>query len=195
MPYFPFFANIENMPCLVVGGGQVALRKIEKLLDFSPIIKVVALEACGEIKKLAKIAAEQGEVPVGAIVVKRSSGEIIGRGFNRREYGRSPLTHAELVAIEEASRNLGGWRLMGCELFVTLEPCPMCTGAIINSRIERVVFGAYDKKAGSCGSVVNLFELPYNHRPLCTGGILQGRCADTLTEFFKNLRRKKNLSE
>lgn len=101
--------------------------------------------------ELAEIAAEQGEVPVGAIVVKRSSGEIIGRGFNRREYGHSPLTHAELVAIEEASRNLGGWRLMGCELFVTLEPCPMCTGAIINSRIERVVFGAYDKKAGSCG--------------------------------------------
>ena len=124
--------------------------------------------------ELAEIAAEQGEVPVGAIVVKRSSGEIIGRGFNRREYGRSPLTHAELVAIE---------------------PCPMCTGAIINSRIERVVFGAYDKKAGSCGSVVNLFELPYNHKPLCTGGILQEQCADTLTEFFKNLRRKKNLSE
>ncbi len=145
--------------------------------------------------ELAEIAAEQGEVPVGAIVVKRSSGEIIGRGFNRREYGRSPLTHAELVAIEEASRNLGGWRLMGCELFVTLEPCPMCTGAIINSRIERVVFGTYDQKAGSCGSVVNLFELPYNHKPLCTGGILQERCADTLTEFFKNLRRKKNLSE
>ena len=122
--------------------------------------------------ELAEIAAEQGEVPVGAIVVKRSSGEIIGRGFNRREYGRSPLTHAELVAIEEASRNLGGRRLMECELF-----------------------GAYDKKAGSCGSVVNLFELPYNHKPLCTGGILQERCADTLTEFFKNLRRKKNLSE
>lgn len=96
--------------------------------------------------ELAEIAADQGEVPVGAIVVKRSSGEIIGRGFNCREYGRSPLTHAELVAIEEASRNLGGWRLMGCELFVTLEPCPMCTGAIINSRIERVVFGAYDKR-------------------------------------------------
>lgn len=145
--------------------------------------------------ELAEIAAEQGEVPVGAIVVKRSSGEIIGRGFNRREYGRSPLTHAELVAIEEASRNLGGWRLMGCELFVTLEPCPMCTGAIINSRIERVVFGAYDKKAGSCGSVVNLFELPYNHKSLCTGGVLQEQCADTLTEFFKKLRRKKNLSE
>lgn len=84
---------------------------------------------------------------------------------------------------------------MDCELFVTLEPCPMCTGAIINSRIERVVFGAYDKKAGSCGSVVNLFELPYNHKPLCTGGVLQEQCADTLTEFFKNLRRKKNLSE
>ena len=84
---------------------------------------------------------------------------------------------------------------MGCELFVTLEPCPMCTGAIINSRIVRVVFGAYDKKAGSCGSVVNLFELPYNHKPLCTGGVLQEQCADTLTGFFKKLRRKKNLSE
>ena len=94
--------------------------------------------------ELAEIAAEQGEVPVGAIVVKRSSGEIIGRGFNRREYGHSPLTHAELVAIEEASRNLGGWRLMGCELFVTLEPCPMCTGAIIIP-YRACGFGAYDK--------------------------------------------------
>lgn len=151
--------------------------------------------------ELAALAAEQGEVPVGAIVVDRLTGEIVGRGFNRREYGRSPLTHAEVVAIDQASRKLGGWRLMGCELFVTLEPCPMCAGAIINSRVERVVFGAYDKKAGSCASVVNLFELPYNHKPLCTGGVLEERCAVVLSDFFKNLRiaksktHKKNLSE
>ena len=104
---------------------------------------------------LAQIAAEQGEVPVGAIVVKKSTGEIVGRGFNRREYGRSPLTHAEIVAIDEASKRLGGWRLIDCELFVTLEPCPMCAGAMINSRVERVVFGAYDAKAGSCELHVN----------------------------------------
>ena len=142
--------------------------------------------------ELAEIAAEQGEVPVGAIVVKRSSGEIIGRGFNRREYGRSPLTHAELVAIEEASRNLGCWRLMGCDLFVTLEPCPMCTGAIINSRIERVVFGAYDKKSGCAGSVINLFESGmFNHNVNVTGGIMEDKCASILTEFFRELRKKK----
>lgn len=96
--------------------------------------------------ELAALAADEDEVPVGAVVVKKSTGEIVGRGFNRREYGRSPLTHAEIVAIDEASRKLGGWRLIDCELFVTLEPCPMCAGAVINSRVERVVFGAYDKK-------------------------------------------------
>ena len=140
--------------------------------------------------ELARIAAEQGEVPVGAVVVKTSSGEIIGRGFNRREYGRSPLTHAEIIAIDEASRRLGGWRLIDCELFVTLEPCPMCAGAMINSRIERVVFGAFDPKAGSCGSVVNLFELPYNHKPELKGGVLESECAGILSEFFKQLRKK-----
>lgn len=140
--------------------------------------------------ELARIAAEQGEVPVGAVVVKKSSGEIIGRGFNRREYGRSPLTHAEIIAIDEASRRLGGWRLIDCELFVTLEPCPMCAGAMINSRIERVVFGAFDPKAGSCGSVVNLFELPYNHKPELVGGVLESECAGILSEFFKQLRKK-----
>lgn len=141
--------------------------------------------------ELARIAAEQGEVPVGAIIVKDSTGEIVGRGFNRREYGKSPLTHAEIVAIDEASRRLGGWRLIDCELYVTLEPCPMCAGAIINSRIERVVFGAYDKKAGSCGSVTNLFELPYNHKPELVGGVLESECAGVLSEFFKNLRNNK----
>ncbi len=141
--------------------------------------------------ELARIAAEQGEVPVGAIVVKKTTGEIVGRGFNRREYGKSPLTHAEIVAIDEASRRLGGWRLIDCELYVTLEPCPMCAGAMINSRIERVVFGAYDKKAGSCGSVTNLFELPYNHKPELVGGVLESECAGVLSEFFKNLRNNK----
>ncbi|WP_028505891.1 tRNA adenosine(34) deaminase TadA [Ruminococcus sp. FC2018] len=141
--------------------------------------------------ELAELAARQGEVPVGAIVVKRSTGEIVGRGFNRREYGRSPLTHAEIVAIETASRKLGGWRLIDCELYVTLEPCPMCAGAIINSRIQRVVFGASDPKAGSCGSVVNLFELPYNHKPQLVGGVLKEECADILSRFFRQLRENK----
>lgn len=141
--------------------------------------------------ELAQIAAGQGEVPVGAVVVKDSTGEIIGRGFNRREYGRSPLTHAEMIAIEQASRKLGGWRLIGCTIYVTLEPCPMCAGAMINSRIQRVVFGAYDPKAGSFGSVVDLSALPYNHEPQIVGGVLEGECADILSSFFKKLRERK----
>lgn len=145
--------------------------------------------------ELAQIAAEQGEVPVGAIVVKKSTGEIVGRGFNRREYGRSPLTHAEIVAIDEASKRLGGWRLIDCELFVTLEPCPMCAGAMINSRVERVVFGAYDAKAGSCGSVIDLFELPYNHKPELVGGVLEKQCAGILSDFFKKLRQTKKAQD
>ena len=146
-----------------------------------------------EALKQAKKAASIGETPIGAVIVR--DGEIIARGYNKRETKKNALLHAEIIAINKACKKLGGWRLPRCEMYVTLEPCPMCAGAIINSRIENLYFGAYDKKAGSCGSVVNLFELPYNHRPLCTGGILQERCADTLTGFFKNLRRKKNLSE
>lgn len=141
--------------------------------------------------ELARLAFDEGEVPVGAVVVKKSSGEIVGRGFNRREFGKSPLTHAEIIAIDQASRKLGGWRLIGCELFVTLEPCAMCAGAVINSRVERVVFGAFDKKAGSCGSVVDLFSLPYNHKPECVGGVLGDECAQMLSSFFKELRIKK----
>lgn len=145
--------------------------------------------------ELAEIAAEQLEVPVGAIVVKKSTGEIVGRGFNRREYGKSPLTHAEIIAIDQASKKLGGWRTIDCELYVTLEPCPMCAGAIINSRVERVVFGAYDKKAGSCGSIVNLFELPYNHKPELVGGVLETECSAVLSEFFSKLRKIKKLNK
>lgn len=138
--------------------------------------------------ELAREAAAEGEVPVGAVVVK--DGEVVSCGRNRREIGKNALRHAELEAIDGACRALGGWRLWECELFVTLEPCPMCAGAVINARIPRVVFGAADPKAGSCGSVVNLFALPYNHRPEVVGGVLREECAELLTGFFRDLRKK-----
>lgn len=136
----------------------------------------------------AQASAENGEVPVGAVIVK--DGIIVSRGYNRRETDKNALCHAELEAIDSACRTLGGWRLWQCELYVTLEPCPMCAGAIINARIRRVVYGAQDPKAGSCGSVANLFELPYNHRPQLTGGVLEEECAAVLRNFFQNLRNK-----
>jgi tRNA(adenine34) deaminase len=135
---------------------------------------------------LAREAAAEGEVPVGAVIVK--DGAVVACGRNRRETGKNALCHAELEAIGEACRVLGGWRLWQCELFVTLEPCPMCAGAVINARIPRVVFGARDPKAGSCGSVVDLFSLPYNHRPEVVGGVLENECAALLTDFFRSLR-------
>ncbi len=144
-----------------------------------------------EALRLAEYAASLGEAPIGAVVVKKATGEIIGRGYNRRELDKSPLAHAEIMALDEASRKLGGWRVVDSVLYVTLEPCPMCAGAIINSRIDGVVFGAYDKKAGSCGSVVNLFELPYNHKPELLGGIMEKECAEILSRFFKKLRESK----
>ncbi len=140
---------------------------------------------------LARKAFDMDEVPVGAIIVKKSTGEIVGRGYNRRETDKSPLAHAEIEAIARASETLGGWRLIGCEMFVTLEPCPMCCGAIINSRLERVVFGAYDKKAGSVCSVQNMFELPYNHKPEISGGVLESECSEILSEFFRDLRLRR----
>ncbi len=136
----------------------------------------------------AKKAFFEGEVPVGAVIVKE--GKIISTGRNRREKSKNALSHAEIEAINSACELLGGWRLIGCTLYVTLEPCPMCAGAIINSRIERVVYGADDKKAGSCGSVVNLFELPYNHFPECEKGVMADECSAILTDFFKKLRNK-----
>lgn len=138
--------------------------------------------------ELAKEAAKEGEVPVGAVVV--IDGRIIGRGRNRRETGKNALAHAEIEAINEACKTLGGWRLWQCDMYVTLEPCPMCTGAIINSRIKRLVYGASDSKAGSCGSVVNLFSLPYNHKPEVISGLKQEECAALLSDFFKRLRKK-----
>ena len=135
---------------------------------------------------LARQAAEDGEVPVGAVVVR--DGQVVGTGRNRRESCGNALAHAELEAIDEACRRLGGWQLVGCTLYVTLEPCPMCAGAIINSRIERVVLGAMNPKAGSCGSLVNLFDIPYNHRPTVESGVCAEECSGVLKEFFRRLR-------
>lgn len=135
---------------------------------------------------LASEAAAEGEVPVGCVIV--AGDRAVGRGRNRREAARNALRHAELEAIDEACRTLGGWRLWQCTLYVTLEPCPMCAGAIINARIPRVVFGAADPKAGSCGSVTDLFALPYNHRPEVCSGVLEEACAGVLRDFFRDLR-------
>lgn len=141
-----------------------------------------------EALELARQAAAEGEVPVGAVVVR--DGEIIGRGRNRREGFGNALAHAELEAINEACRRLGGWQLVGCTLYVTLEPCPMCAGAIINSRIERLVQGAMNPKAGSCGSLINLFEIPYNHHPEIVSGVCADACSGVLKEFFRTLRTR-----
>ena len=135
---------------------------------------------------LAREAAADGEVPVGAVVTR--NGEIVSVGRNRREKDKNALAHAEIEAIDRACKALGGWRLWECELFVTLEPCPMCAGAIINSRIKRVVFGAYDPKAGSCGTLTDLFALPYNHRPAVTAGVLAQEAGACLRDFFRALR-------
>ena len=143
-----------------------------------------------EALALAQAAADDGEVPVGCVVAM-PDGRIVGRGRNRREKGRSALAHAELEAIGEACRTLGGWRLWQCELYVTLEPCPMCAGAIINSRIKRVVFGASDSKAGSFGSVVDFNNLPYNHKPEIVSGVLKDECSSLLSDFFARLREER----
>ena len=136
--------------------------------------------------QLARVAYDDGEVPVGAVVVR--NGEIVGEGRNRREKNKNALCHAELEAIDNACKRLGGWRLWECELYVTLEPCPMCAGAIVNARIPQVYFGAYDFKNGSCGTITNLFEMPYNFKPACEGGIMQEECAALLKSFFRKLR-------
>ena len=137
---------------------------------------------------LAREAADDGEVPVGAVIVR--NGEVVATGRNRREKTKNALFHAETDAINNACGKLGGWRLWNCELYVTLEPCPMCAGAIMNAHIPKVYFGAYDFKNGSCGSVANLFELPYTFKSVCVGGLLQEECSRLLTDFFKKLRNK-----
>lgn len=137
----------------------------------------------------ARLSAAELEVPVGAVISK--NGEVVSVGRNRREKGKNALAHAEIEAIDLACKKLGGWRLWECEMHVTLEPCPMCTGAIINSRLRRVVFGASDYKAGSCGSVVNLFDLPYNHKTELVSGFMAEECSALLSDFFAELRKIK----
>ena len=136
--------------------------------------------------ELARAAFEDDEVPVGAVVVR--NGEIVGEGRNRRERGKNALYHAELEAIDNACKTLGGWRLWECELYVTLEPCPMCSGAIVNARIPQIYFGAYDPKNGCCGSVANIMELPLAFHPKYEGGIMESDCSKILSDFFKKLR-------
>ena len=139
-----------------------------------------------EALKLAREAAAEDEVPVGCVIVR--GGEIVGRGRNRRETGKTALGHAEIEAIADANRKLGGWRLWDCTLYVTLEPCPMCAGAIINARIPRVVYGASDEKCGACGSVCDLFSMEFNHHPAVTKGVCEAEAGELLTEFFQDLR-------
>ena len=136
--------------------------------------------------ELARQAGALGEIPVGAVVVK--DGAVIGRGFNRRETDHDATAHAEVLAIREACRTLGGWRLDGCALFVTLEPCPMCAGAILNARIPRVYYGARDREMGACGGVLNLFMEDFPHPPALVGGVLAEDCRRVLTDFFRRLR-------
>lgn len=129
------------------------------------------------------------DVPIGAVIVK--DGEIIARGYNKREAIGDATAHAEIVAIREACQRLGGWHLDGCEIYVTLEPCPMCMGAIVNSRIKRVVFGAKDSKAGACGSVFNFNSYPLNHKPEIVGGVMENESRELLSDFFAKKRRNK----
>ena len=136
--------------------------------------------------ELARQAAAEGEVPVGCVIVRK--GQIVAEGRNRRESDKTALGHAEIEAISNACNALGGWRLWDCTLYVTLEPCPMCAGAIINARIPRVVYGASDAKSGACGSVCNLFSMEFNHHPAVEAGIREEECTALLQSFFKNLR-------
>lgn len=144
--------------------------------------------------KLAQKAASIGEVPVGAVIVRDN--KIIARGYNRREIDQNGLAHAELMAMQKAYKKVGSWRLEDCTLYVTLEPCPMCTGAIINSRIARVVVGAKDPKGGAMGGVTNLLDHPWNHHPEVDFGVMEQECGDILRAFFKDLRaQKKKIKE
>lgn len=136
----------------------------------------------------AKLCGKRGEIPVGCIIVR--NGEIVSYGNNARQIGKNALKHAEIVAIDRACRKLGGWRLWECDMYVTLEPCIMCAGAIVNARIRNVYFGAYDAKAGCFGSVMNVNDFPFNHHPNITGGVLEEECSSLIKSFFKELRNK-----
>nr|WP_240401391.1 tRNA adenosine(34) deaminase TadA [Lactobacillus iners] len=156
--------------------------------------------AKGEKEKIMKLAfleadkaEQQGEIPIGAVIVD-AEGNLIGRGYNRRELDEDATRHAEIIAIQEACKNLNSWRLIDCSLFVTLEPCPMCAGAIINARLKNVYYGAFDPKAGACGSVVDLFAFTkFNHHPQIFGGLYREQAAQQLKKFFKNIRQQNRI--
>lgn len=142
-----------------------------------------------EALKEALKAYDKEEVPVGAVIIK--DGKVIARGYNSKEEKNNTIKHAEIIAIEKASKKLSNWRLEDCDMYVTLEPCPMCAGAIINSRIRKVYIGTLDEKTGACGSVLNLFEYPFNHKVDTESGILEKECKELLQKFFRELRDKK----
>ena len=148
-------------------------------------IKEKDIEFMQQALSLARRAANEGEVPVGALVVK--TGEIIGRGYNLREQNKMATAHAEILAIEEACRAIGSWRLNDCTLYVTMEPCPMCAGAIVNSRVARVVYGVKDAAAGCCGSLIDFNRYPFSHSFALTGGVCEEECAELLKQFFKSI--------
>lgn len=156
-------------------------EKTQALIDEKYMI-----EALKQAKKAEKI----GEVPIGCVIVHEN--KIIARGYNRRNTDKTVLAHAEILAIKKACRYLNDWRLEACTMYVTLEPCPMCSGSIIQARVDRVVIGCMNQKAGSAGSIINMFEIKsYNHHPNTTYGVLNDKCSDILTKFFKELRIKK----
>ena len=157
---------------------------MELEMNISPTDEDIAFMK--EAMLLAKMAEEIDEVPVGALVVR--DGEIIARAYNTREHSKCATHHAEILAIEAACRALGGWRLPGCTLYVTMEPCAMCAGAIINARIPRVVFGAPDLRFGAFGSLINLADVPLNHKPEILGGVLKDENVEILRSYFKKKR-------
>ena len=166
--------------------GELTENKKSAIIETAGGENMTDADFMREALQLAAQAAQEGEVPVGCVIV--DGDRIVGRGRNRRESKKNALCHAELEAINEACTTLGGWRLWRCTLYVTLEPCPMCAGVIINARIPRVVYGAPDPKAGSCGTLTDLFALPYNHRPAVEGGLLEEESREQLQRFFRALR-------
>ena len=173
----------------ILCGGELTQGEKSAIIDPLGGEAVTDEEFMQEALRLAREAAAEGEVPVGCVITDGET--IVGRGRNRRERGKNALAHAELEAIDQACRSLGGWRLWRCTLYVTLEPCPMCAGAIINARIPRVVYGAKDPKAGACGSVCGLFSMAFNHHPQVEAGVLEEEAAALLRDFFRALREKR----
>ena len=169
----------EHPPAFGKRFGTAAVKEEIRVMDDERDMRLALDEA--------RLAAFEGEVPVGAVLVRE--GKVIASGHNRREQRQSALSHAEIEVIDRGCAALQSWRLSGCTLYVTLEPCPMCAGAIINARIDRLVYGAADDKAGSVGSLIHLFAVDYNHTPRVTTGVLAEECGSILAEIFGNLRK------